>query len=88
MLRAAGHGFCGLLRVYTQGARTVTNIERMFKKLAKDYPNLDPAKFVSELGDLLGGLTANTQDLTSECHRKRAAQMKYLCVCALCAVAR
>ncbi len=50
-----------------QGARTVTNIERLFQSLAKTYPNLDPAVFVKELGQLLESLVTNTLDLTSRC---------------------
>lgn len=37
----------------------------MFSGLAKDYPNLDATKFVSELGSSLASLAANTMDLTS-----------------------
>jgi hypothetical protein len=51
-----------------QGARTVTNIERMFSELVRDFTLLDPQTFVSELGGLLEGLTTNTLDLTSKRH--------------------
>lgn len=44
----------------------MTNIERMFGELARQYPTLDPANFVTELTSTLEGLTANTFDLTSE----------------------
>jgi hypothetical protein len=49
-----------------QSARTATNIERMCSELARDYPNLDPATFVTELGSSLEGLTISTLDLTSK----------------------
>lgn len=50
----------------TQSSRTVTNIERMFGELARQYPTLDPANFITELTSTLEGLTSNTFDLTSE----------------------
>lgn len=49
----------------SQGARTLTNIERLFQELDAKYPNLDPAEFVKELGQLLESLVTNTLDLTS-----------------------
>lgn len=49
-----------------QGARTATNIERLFQSLASNYPNLDPANFILELGQLLDSLVTNTLDLTSK----------------------
>lgn len=52
--------------VCSQGARTVTNIERLFQSLAREYPNLDPAVFIKELGQLLESLVTNTLDLTSK----------------------
>lgn len=50
----------------SQGARTATNIDRLFQSLARDYPNLDPATFIKELGSLLDSLATNTLDLTCE----------------------
>jgi hypothetical protein len=38
----------------------------MFGELARQYPTLDPANFITELSSTLEGLMANTFDLTSE----------------------
>jgi hypothetical protein len=37
----------------------------LFRELDAKYPNLDPAEFVKELGQLLESLVGNTLDLTS-----------------------
>lgn len=42
------------------------SIERMFAELAAKYPSLDPAVFITDLGDILEGLILNTFDLTCE----------------------
>jgi len=44
----------------------VTNVERMFKNLVKQYPNLNPETFATELGSTLGGLTSTVMDLSGK----------------------
>ena len=49
-----------MVPAYLQANKAIGDLDGMFKSLKKDYPNVDPAHFIKEVGKSLDGLLSDT----------------------------